>query len=387
MRAPVCVAAWMAHNENVAAFWGRKEAPMAKRTHWSDVETADGKRLEALLEKITEVCSIPATAQKVLELTRDEFADLPAVVEALSEDPALAMEVLRIANSPFFAQRKKITSIQRAVLIIGMQELNTMAAAMAMLAAFPSDEELSKHLHEASLVSATIARLIAADLKGQDLPTVFLCGLLCEIGAMACVSVDGAHYAELWRSAGGDFAARAELERKRYGATSEEIAFRLLVRNRISEEVAHAVLPSGLTPPDSLDLPARITQVSKRLTPALYEAQKSEEAATKVFKELVPSLCEGFLGGSLAPRKLEIIAVEAAASQEIEIPGNFGQLDNYDLDVEVEDTGGEPESFSPSEPAPEPLTISDPGDVKMGDLQEQEPGFFGKLKGLFKRKG
>ncbi len=354
--------------------------------HWSDVETADGKRLEALLEKITEVCSIPASAQKVLELTRDQFADLPSVVEALGEDPALAMEVLRIANSPFFAQRKKITSIQRAVLIIGMQELNTMAAAMAMLAAFPSNEELSEHLHDAALVSATIARLIAADIEGQDLSTVFLCGLLCEIGAMACFSVDGRHYVEIWHRAQGDFASRAELERKRYGATSEEIGFRLLVRNRISEEVAHAVLPSGLTPPDGLNLLARITGVAKRLTPALYEAQESEEAARRVFGETVPSLCEGFLEGALTPRKLETIAVEAAASQEIEIPGDFGRVDELELDVAVEEHAEEPESSArASEPGEEPRESSKP-DGDSDEPLDEASGFFGKLRGLFRRK-
>ena len=111
---------------------------MNGREEWTDLELSsdtdavDQERLGQVLARINEVAAVPAAAARLLELTRNERSGFTPVVQALAEDPAMAAEVLRIANSPLYAQAEKVSDLKRAVTLIGMAELNVMAGAMAM---------------------------------------------------------------------------------------------------------------------------------------------------------------------------------------------------------------------------------------------------------------
>ena len=66
---------------------------------------------------------------------------------------------------------------------------------------FATPEKLSHELRASSVLSAAVARLVAREL-GVDESSAFLAGLLCEIGAMACLAVDSSEYNTIWSDAG-----------------------------------------------------------------------------------------------------------------------------------------------------------------------------------------
>src|SRR5215470_10995233 len=99
--------------------------------------------LPSLLQHIAEVCPLPAAAQRVLALCSMDEAAIPEVAEALSCDPAMTAQVLRVANSAIYARPRTVTTLQQAVMTLGLMELRNIAAAMSLLAAFRSREELS----------------------------------------------------------------------------------------------------------------------------------------------------------------------------------------------------------------------------------------------------
>ncbi|MEM9194942.1 MAG: HDOD domain-containing protein [Myxococcota bacterium] len=226
----------------------------------------------ALVRRVEEVCPLPAAAQRVLALTSNPSSDMADVVAALAADPALAAEVLRVANSPAFGAKHPASDIASAALRLGMNELQNMSSAMAMMAAFRSDHEAATEFHSQAVFSGEIAVNMAQALHHPQPRSLFLCGLLAEVGALACLAVDGDAYAAIYARASGDLEWRAVLEAERYCETSAEIGAALLERNHLPDFVCQAV--RGDHPEET---ESRITQFARHTAPALIAAGKAED--------------------------------------------------------------------------------------------------------------
>src|SRR5690349_625611 len=174
---------------------------------------------DALLDQVVEVCPLPATTQRVLALTSGESASIPEVSRVISTDPALATAVLRVANSAAYGMGR-VDRLETAVLRLGLRELNKLAAAMALFAAFRNKAELTLQLHELCVASGSIGHRLAKETQLAAPSTAFVCGLLSEIGAMACLVFDGKDYIQLWQTANGNPDLRSQFEAERYGTTS-----------------------------------------------------------------------------------------------------------------------------------------------------------------------
>lgn len=293
-----------------------------RKPKWTEVE--GDLKLNALLSEIAEVCTVSETAQKVMNLTRAGEVNLTAVVDAVMKDPMLAADLLRLANSPLFGQAKQVQDIKRAVVVVGMQELHNIAAAMSMMAAFASPNPLSVQLRNASVLTAATARLTAKYLGKVEESAAFLAGLLAEIGAMACTAVDAVQYSELWDRALGDRDARVKFEQLRYTVSGDEIGYQVLKNNRIPDEVAAAVrgnLEQG-------GMLGRITEFSRRAASLIIQAAETTDA--KILKEDIPALAEQIGMPKLAPSMWVQICVQAATTAELSLRGEIMLTDNVD---------------------------------------------------------
>ncbi len=246
---------------------------------------------DELLDRVMDICPFPATAQRLMALANDETAPLDAIATAVATDPALATQVLRVANSAAFrpSAATPVRELRQALVNIGLDALRTMAGAMALLATFATRDEVSIDLQGTSAVSGSIAATITQRIPGVMPSLPFLCGLLCEVGSLACLAVDGAGYVEVWRrtvQSQGPWTARAaaardELEAKRYGATTRTIGARLLRRHLLPKEIADAIEASAPMPKDALLL-HRATAFARLATPGAVRAHSLSNHAALV---------------------------------------------------------------------------------------------------------
>jgi HD-like signal output (HDOD) protein len=284
---------------------------------WLDGEEA--RRREKLLKQVSEVCAVPASAQRVMALSSDDDADVKKIADAVSADPAIAAQLLKIANSPLFAHSRQITDLKRAVVLIGRKELHSIAVAMAMLAAVKLDTPLSKKLSNSSVLSATFAKVLAIHVGGSDGPTAFLAGLLCEIGALACLSVDPEGYAKMWEKCNGAPEVMVLLEKDRYGITSTEVGVDMLARNLLPEPVIEAI---KLGPKDDLAEATplqRITLFAKLVAPMIVAAAKDQDV--DAIRENCVVIADSVGLEGIDPEKLLEMAVLAATAAELRLRG------------------------------------------------------------------
>lgn len=281
------------------------------------------RKLSAFVRRINETCTVSESAQEVMNLTRaGRDISVTKVADAVTKDPALATEILKIANSPLFGQVKHIIDLKRAVVIVGMQELHNIAAAMSMMAAFAIGDPLSKSLRDTAVLSAAVARFLAKQLD-LDESQAFLSGLLSEIGAMACVAVDTEDYRQIWQESNGQFDIRAMLEAKRYTASSEEIGYHLLIEKRLPEEVAEAIRQEAI---EGADLLAYVTVFSRRVSPLIVQAANESDA--KILNDMIPALYRKLKLPDIGTSSLIETCIEAAKLAELSLRGEASLVDD-----------------------------------------------------------
>lgn len=90
-------------------------------TEFFDADLSDEAAVEALKN-----VSVPPCPEIIVELlgeARREDIDFIRISRLITGDVALAAAVLKSANSPFFALRRKVQSVQQAVAVLGLRNL------------------------------------------------------------------------------------------------------------------------------------------------------------------------------------------------------------------------------------------------------------------------
>jgi len=266
-----------------------------------------------------DICPFPATAQRLMALVNDDSSSLEAIGVAVASDPSLATQVLRVANSALFRKvgADAIRDLRQALVLIGLQELRTMAGAMALLAQFASPDEVSLDLQRSSAISGSIAANTTPQFAGASRSLPFVCGLLCEVGALACLVVDGPMYVELWESTVGSLPPiegikkREQNEARRYRASARSIGARLLRRYRLPQDIASAV-EAPPEPGPNAPLIHRATSFARLATPIVA---RSPAGGPEIERQIAEIAVFTSLG-DLDPSELSRRTIAAAAHAE-----------------------------------------------------------------------
>jgi HD-like signal output (HDOD) protein len=165
--------------------------------------------------------SLPAVALELLRLCRGEDIDLRDVAEAISRDPALSARVLRAANSASLAARGKVSTLTRAVPLLGSNATLTLALSFSLVRGRRRDDRSGFDHHgfwRRAVFSALAGRVLAeSGVRSADPEEAFLAALLQDLGMLALAEVFPREYGPMCKSAGTDHATLVEAERREWG--------------------------------------------------------------------------------------------------------------------------------------------------------------------------
>ena len=141
-------------------------------------------KLNTVIDKADSLLRLPDSAMRVFELTQANDTTLDTLVDAIQIDPPLVAKLLRLVNSSLFSRGRDITQIDRAVAILGYQEVGHIA--MIMSAAKELEKVETELLRASSfwnhsLTTAILARHAAAQQGVQGSGT-FVAALLHDLG-------------------------------------------------------------------------------------------------------------------------------------------------------------------------------------------------------------
>jgi len=161
----------------------REPAPLG-----AEEEEAATRLAAKLAERVAasaELVAFPAVALQIVEKVRDPKADATGVAGFISRDPALAADVVRVANSAAFRGVSEVESVRDGVARLGLEEVGRVASAVAarkLLDAPGADAGRRSALFLRAVAVATAAAGAALRQRGARSDHVWLGGLLHDVG-------------------------------------------------------------------------------------------------------------------------------------------------------------------------------------------------------------
>ncbi len=134
---------------------------------------------------------LPATSMALVSLAGRPDVEVARVVGLISSDPALASELLRLANSVVYATHNPAETLEDAVMRIGLRGLRSLIFTVSVRGTVMRVKSLETYTAEVwrqAFSVASIARAIAPKV-GIDRDRAFLIGLLHDVGKIALLSI------------------------------------------------------------------------------------------------------------------------------------------------------------------------------------------------------
>ena len=181
--------------------------------------------LRDFLKKVTDLPTISAVANEINAGDKNDSLTAQSLGTIISRDPALTATVLKLANSAYYGMAREITSIERAVTILGFETIKNLALTISVFHVFKTREGQIfdlKDLWYHSLGTGLAAKHLAlhSPMRAADkaLPEqAFICGILHDIGKIAFAQNLPTELAEILQKTRSGSIAQHEIEKTLLG--------------------------------------------------------------------------------------------------------------------------------------------------------------------------
>jgi len=191
---------------------------------------------------------------EVLNICQDENAGISRVARVLIDDHALSGKILKAANSPHYSARSQVTTLERAVTVLGINSTLSLALSFSLVRGLqkPKGDGFDHCAYwKRSVISAAASRVIGHWINAANHDELFLAGLLQDIGMLAMNEAMKGDYDKLIADSSDDHARLAGLELETLGADHASVGAWLLrrwnlpVNMQIAAAASHGVENGG----------------------------------------------------------------------------------------------------------------------------------------------
>ncbi len=140
----------------------------------------------ALAARFTKMKTLPNIAIQLTRMISQDTCSISEFEDIIKLDPTLALKLLKMVNSPYYALISKVTRISEAVAFIGMNNLRNLIVMDVLKHIVKSGKDnhaFSRNklwLHSAAV--GILSQMIVERIFGRNGEDAFLCGLIHDIG-------------------------------------------------------------------------------------------------------------------------------------------------------------------------------------------------------------
>ena len=137
------------------------------------------------------IAPLPRVCAQLAELTAQQVTDAAQLARLIQSDPALAGEIMRVANSPALRPRTAMVSLQQAVSWLGVAEVRNIAMAVMLrgeVFVAPGHEPESEDLWREAWLAGLWAKEIARERR-KHVESAFLAALMHRTGAALALKI------------------------------------------------------------------------------------------------------------------------------------------------------------------------------------------------------
>jgi HD-like signal output (HDOD) protein len=205
-------------------------------------QTSAAELVREKLKSGHHILPFPHSVGQLLNAIKDPNAKIESLSRIIEQDAALAVRLIRMANSPVYGCSNVIQSVARATTVLGIGKLRSMALTFAASSVFSGGNKVSGEkvlLWNHSLGCATMARVLAKSCGTTSPDDAFLAGIFHDVGKLFFYDVVPQAYCELAQGCSGQ--PLNKREDGLFGTTHEAVGFKLMNAWQLPEMLAVAV--------------------------------------------------------------------------------------------------------------------------------------------------
>lgn len=266
----------------------------------TDQTQIEGQMAEGILKSIR-IPPCPEVVVALMEEARQEDVDFTRLVKLISGDVGLAASMLKTANSPFFALRNKVSSVQQAVSVLGLKNIMQIVKGSALQNALGTGGVHLERFWDRSNFTAVVASHVARHVEGVSREEAYTYGLFHDCGIPILMS-KFPDYKQMLAASNKSAELVVVIEDQHY-ATNHAIVGNMLARNWcLPDYISQAILVHHDHTIFS-DRSDRVTPLAR----ALVAIQLVSEHIVAAFLHR-PDDAEWFVGGQAAQDYLGLSA-------------------------------------------------------------------------------
>ena len=195
---------------------------------------------QALVDNVLQLISLPEIYLRLQQTIDDPAHTREQVAGVVAYDPSLSARVLRIANSSYYAFPREIDTVAAAVGIIGELDLRNLVLATTVVGTMNALDYQGVDIDEFwlhSLRCSIGARLIGKTAGGCNAETLFLAGILHDLGILVIYQQDATLANAVDRQINEQHQLRDQAERELLGFDHAEVGALLIEAWGLSSEL------------------------------------------------------------------------------------------------------------------------------------------------------
>ena len=137
--------------------------------------------------QINSIPALPATVTKVMAVTANPESSANDLMQVILPDQTMCGTILKVANSAFFGIPRGVSTIERAVVVLGYAEIRNIVIGKAIFSSFPKlsrDNKNTLSLFWEHAFTCGLAAKIIGDHLHLPPSELFIAGLIHDIGKL-----------------------------------------------------------------------------------------------------------------------------------------------------------------------------------------------------------
>lgn len=209
-------------------------------------EVLKSDSLRTLVAGMRAIPSLPTLYMDIKAEAESKAPSLKAVGNIISKDIGMTAKLLQLVNSAYFGLAKDVSTAEQAVIILGLDTIQSLVLSVHVFSQFPSDKAAHFHvdrLWQESMQVGTLAKAIAKAERSAtiDIERSYTAGLLHGVGILLLAGNIPDRYDAVLMEASAKGCAVWESEQSAFGATHAEIGAFLLGLWGLSDPIVEAV--------------------------------------------------------------------------------------------------------------------------------------------------
>src|SRR3954469_20453082 len=179
------------------------------------------------VKKVNSFATLPEVTSKIIATVEDPKSTAGTLHKIVSHDPALVTRIMKVVNSAFYGLPGQIGSIERAIVLLGLNAIKNIAVAASLGQLFRGaklcEGFTAKDLWTHCIAVGVTARELAKQMKLPVADEAFLAGMIHDVGILISLQSFPEQLQKVCARAAAEEKPFCEIEREVIGVDHQEL--------------------------------------------------------------------------------------------------------------------------------------------------------------------